>query len=72
MKRQTFRVRIRAHHVPPRWDVPEREFVHAAIDKRSALRRCVLWAASDAGIPPMKPLLRIVAEHASAEPHATT
>ena len=59
-----FTVHIPAHHVPPRYDIPEREYRVYADTRREALRKAVESVACEVGLPPWKPALREVARRA--------
>ena len=59
-----YTVRVEAHRVEPRFDIPEREFLLYARSRREAIRDAVYAVASEAGIPGWKPWLRDLARHA--------
>jgi len=63
----TWRVTISAHDIPPRWDVPARTLELGASTAESACRTVARWAHIDAGIPPLRSMLAVSMEHASAE-----
>ena len=56
------------HYVPPRWDVPARTGELAAPTAQSACVIAVKWSHIDADIPPLRSMLAVSMEHASAEP----
>jgi hypothetical protein len=54
----TYRVRIGAHDVPPRWRIEARTFKLPASSADAACLRGVRWTHSDAGVPCWKPCVR--------------
>jgi hypothetical protein len=54
----TFRVRIDAHDVPPRWRIEAHTVELTAPDADAAALRVVRWAQADAGVPPWWPCVR--------------
>jgi hypothetical protein len=61
-----FRVVIAAHPIPPRWEVPGAEVEVFAESEREARRQAVRSAHLDAGVPPLRSLLRLSWEHVTA------
>jgi hypothetical protein len=66
-----WRVAVREHTVA-RWRVPAREVTLPAVSAEGACERVVLWAHSDAGVPPWRPYVRESMTHATAEPPEAT
>jgi hypothetical protein len=64
---QTWKVRIAAHAVPPRWLIPSQTVRLPAPDAEDACLRAVRWAHADADVPPMRSLLRRSLQHATAK-----
>lgn len=60
----TFTVRITAHHVPPRFDIPETERTLYAPSAGEALNEAVRIVAREYGCHLWKPWLRTIREHA--------
>lgn len=54
-----WRVTVVEHAVAPRWTVPARETVVGAETAADARLTVLRWAHSDAGVPPLRSLLRV-------------
>lgn len=64
-------VTIAEHDVPPRWSIPAHTVTLGASTARIACSTAVRWAHCDAGVPPLRSLLAVSMEHASARPART-
>lgn len=61
-----WRVTIAAHDVPPRWHVPARTTLTGSPTAEMACRFAAQEAHRDAGVPPMRSLLRQTLPHVKA------
>lgn len=61
---EKFTVHIDAHHVPPRFDIPETERTVYAPDRVWAIQDVVRAVAREHGCGLWKPWLRAIAKHA--------
>ena len=62
-----FRVSVAAHTVPPRWDIVAHERVVYERDEGAARVHGIRSAHRDAGVPPLRSLMRLSWRYVSAE-----
>ena len=63
-----FRVAVAAHSIPPRWSIEEHERVVYERDERAARTHGVRSAHIEAGVPPLRSLMRLSWPYVTAEP----
>lgn len=64
---------VPAQGLPTRYrlyEIPEAAYVVGAMDFRIARMQAALWSASDSGLPPWKPYLRVIYGSTTARLHA--
>lgn len=64
-KVELWEVTVRAHHIPPRYDVPEK-VVRMGGSELFCKKTVLSDAQADAGVPPWKPYRRLGWPHVSA------
>jgi hypothetical protein len=68
----SYRVRIAAHTIPPRWFIPAQTLDLPAGTVEAACSTAVRWAHSDAGVPCWKPCVRRSLTFTTAEALSAT
>jgi hypothetical protein len=65
--RPSYRVRIAAHAIPPRWFIPASSCTLLATSAEYACERAVRWSHADHDVPPWRPCIRRSLEFTTAE-----